>query len=68
MIAAERETAGACGGSGDAAARGAAGWLRLAAAPTSSIMTLLNGLLGGGPPDMPCMAASPLTAWSRCTY
>lgn len=42
----------------------AAGWLRLAAAPTFAIMALLTGVLGGGAPDMLCSAAqdaSPLT-------
>ncbi len=58
MIAAQHETAGAA--SGDAAALGAADWLSLAAAPTFAIMALLTGILGGGPPDMPCSAASPL--------
>ena len=42
----------------------AAGWLRLAAAPTFAIMALLTGVLGGGPPDVLCSAAqnaSPLS-------
>jgi hypothetical protein len=59
---------GACGAirheSGNAAALGAADWLRLAAAPTFAIMALLTGVLGGGPPDMLCSAAqdaSPLS-------
>ena len=43
--------------SGGAAALGAADWLCLAAAPTFAIMALLTGVLGGGPPDMPGMAA-----------
>ena len=46
------------------AARGAADWLCLAAAPTFAIMALLTGVLGGGPPDMLCSAAqdaSPLS-------
>ena len=63
MIATQRETAGACAGSGNAAALGAAGWLCLAAAPTFAIMALLT-VLGGGPPDMLCAAAqgaSPLS-------
>ena len=54
--------AGACGGSGHAAARGVADWLSFAAAPTFAFMALLT-VLGGGP-DMPCSAghdASPLT-------
>jgi hypothetical protein len=49
---------------GNAAARGAADWLCLAAAPTFAIMALLTGVLGGGPPDMLCSAAqdaSPLS-------
>jgi hypothetical protein len=50
--------------SGDAAADGAADWLRLAAAPTFAVMALLTGVLGGGPADMLCssaQAASPLS-------
>jgi hypothetical protein len=43
--------------SGHAAARGAADWLCLAAAPTFAIMALLTGVLGGGTPDMLCSAA-----------
>jgi hypothetical protein len=42
------------------ATRGAADWLCLAAAPTFAIMALLTGVLGGGPQDMLCAAASPL--------
>ena len=48
---------------GGAAARGAADWLCLAAAPTFAIMALLT-VLGGGPPDMLCagaLDASPLS-------
>jgi hypothetical protein len=45
---------------GRAAARGAADWLSLAAAPTFAIMALLTGVLGGGPLDMLC-SASPLS-------
>ena len=48
---------------GGAAARGAADWLCLAAAPTFAIMALLT-VLGGGPPAMLCSAAqdaSPLS-------
>jgi hypothetical protein len=55
---------GACAGSGDAAALGAADWLSLAAAPTFAIMALLTGVVGGGPLDMLCSVApdaSPLT-------
>jgi hypothetical protein len=55
-VAARRETAG--GGSGSAAVRGAADWLGLAAAPTFAMMALLTGVLGGGPPDLLCSAAS----------
>ena len=61
---AQRETAGACAGSGDAAALGAADWLSLVAGPTFAIMALLTAVLGGGPLDMLCSAAqdaSPLT-------
>ena len=64
MIATQRETAGTCAESGNAAALGAADWLCLAAAPTFAIMALLTGVLGGGPADMLCSAAqgaSPLT-------
>jgi uncharacterized membrane protein YeiH len=49
---------------GNAAARGAAGWLSLAAAPTFAIMALLTGVSGGGARDMLCAAgqdASPLS-------
>ena len=49
---------------GQSAARGAADWLSLAAAPTFAIMALLTGILGGGPGDMLCSAAqdaSPLS-------
>ena len=37
-----------------AAARGAADWLCLAAAPTFAIMALLTGIQGGGAADMIC--------------
>ena len=43
--------------SNDAAARGAADWLCLAAAPTFAIMALLTGVLGDGPLDMLCSRA-----------
>src|SRR5262245_60765794 len=46
------------------AARGAADWVCLAAAPTFAIMALLTGVLGGGPQDLFCSAAqdaSPLS-------
>jgi hypothetical protein len=47
----------------NAAALGAADWLRLAAAPTFAIMALLTGVVGGGPADSLCSTApaSPLT-------
>jgi hypothetical protein len=57
-VAARRETAGASVGSGPTAARGAAEWLGLAAAPTFAIMALLTGVLGGGPSDLLCAAAN----------
>jgi hypothetical protein len=41
--------------------RGAADCLSLAAAPTFALMALLTAVLGGGPLDMLCGAASPLT-------
>jgi CBS domain containing-hemolysin-like protein len=64
MIATQHETTGACAGSGNAAALGAADWLSLAAAPSFAIMTLLTGVLGGSMPDVLCSAAqnaSPLS-------
>jgi hypothetical protein len=64
MIAAQRETAGAGAGDGNAAALGAADWLCLAAAPTFAIMALLTSVVGGGGPDVLCAAAqdaSPLS-------
>ena len=64
MIATQRETVGACAGSSNAAALGAADWLCLAAAPTFAIMALLTRVVGGGQPDMLCSAArdaSPLS-------
>jgi hypothetical protein len=64
MIGTQREPAGGCAGSGNAAALGAADWLCLAAAPTFAIMALLTGALGGGPPDILCSStqdASPLS-------
>jgi hypothetical protein len=54
--------AAACAGSGNVAARGVAGWLSLAAAPTFAFMALLAVL--GGNPDRLCSAGhdgSPLT-------
>lgn len=44
----------ASGGGGEAAARGVAKWLSLAATPTFAIMALLTGIGGGGPTDMLC--------------
>ena len=46
---------------GGAAARGAADWLYLAAAPTFAIMALLTAVLGGGSPLCSTASASPLT-------
>src|SRR5262245_34240793 len=46
--------------SGRRAARPAAEWLGLAAAPTFAIMALLTSVFGGGQPDILCGAASPL--------
>jgi hypothetical protein len=46
-----------------AAARGAADWLHLAAAPTFAVMAVLSGTFGGAP-DMLCASmhhASPLS-------
>ena len=56
-VAARRDAAGPSAGSGPTAARGAADWLGLAAAPTFAIMALLTGVRGGGQPDMLCSAA-----------
>ena len=64
MIATQRETAGACAGSGNVAALGAADWLCLAAAPSFAIAALLTCVLGDGRADMLCSAAphaSPLS-------
>ena len=49
---------------GNAAVRGAADWLGLAAAPTFAIMALLTGILGGGPQDMLCSAAPDMSPLS----
>jgi hypothetical protein len=57
MIATQHETAGGRSGSGDTGARGAAGWLSLAAAPTFAVMALLTVVLGGGAADPLCSAA-----------
>jgi hypothetical protein len=45
------------------AARGAADWVSLAAAPTFAVMALVTGVLGGGPQNMFCAAqdAPPLS-------
>jgi hypothetical protein len=51
MIGIRNET----GRRGHAAALGAAGWLRLAAAPTYAVMAMLTCLPGGGA-DMMCSA------------
>jgi hypothetical protein len=48
------------GESGNPAALGAADWLCLAAAPTFAIMALLTDIRGG-PMDMLCADASPLS-------
>lgn len=48
---------------GNAAFRGPANWLCLAATPTFAIMALPTGIFGGNPLDMLCMGsrdASPL--------
>jgi hypothetical protein len=45
-----------CDAEGAAAARGAADWLHLAAAPTFALMALMTGVLGGGPVDVLCSA------------
>jgi hypothetical protein len=59
---------GACGAihheNGNVTARGAAGWLSLAAAPTFATMALLTGVFGGGPPDMLCSAAQDMSLLS----
>lgn len=49
---------------GDALARGAAGWLRLAAAPTFAAMALVTAVFEGSSQDVLCSAAqhaSPLS-------
>ena len=50
--------AASCDDEGAAAALGIAKWLCLAATPTFAIMALMTGVLGGGPMDMLCSAAS----------
>jgi hypothetical protein len=57
MTTARRGPAGGCAGGGEARVRGAAHWLRLAAAPTFAIMALLTGIHGDGMPDVLCSAA-----------
>lgn len=57
MIATQRETAGACAGTGNGTALGAAEWLSLAAAPTFAIMALLTAVVGNGAMDSLCLAA-----------
>jgi hypothetical protein len=64
VMATRHGAAGACAGSRNAAALGAADWLCLAAAPTFAIMALLTGVLGGDAADLLCSAtqdASPLS-------
>jgi hypothetical protein len=56
MMTTRRDVARNSGASGNAAARGLAYWLSLAAAPTFAIMALLTGVVGGGSPDMLCSA------------
>jgi hypothetical protein len=56
-VVTQDENAGACVGSGNAAALGAVDWLCLAAAPTFAIMALLAGVPGGGQPHMLCSGA-----------
>jgi hypothetical protein len=60
MSAIQLEAAGGRAGGAEATARGAADWLRFAAAPTFAVMALLAAASGGGMPDMLCSAA----AWS----
>lgn len=57
IIARQREPAGACAGSGNAAALGAADWLHLAAAPAFAIMALLTCIVGNATPNILCSAA-----------
>jgi hypothetical protein len=61
MVAAQREVAG--DGRGDVAARNAADWISLAAAPTFALMALLTGILGGPAHIIcsPAQGASPLS-------
>ena len=49
------------GGPATPGPHGAAECLSLAAAPTFAVMALVTAVLGGGPLDMLCGAASPLT-------
>jgi hypothetical protein len=48
-------------GEGGAVVSGIIRWLSLAAAPTFAIMALLSSVLGSGPLDALCSAASPLS-------
>ncbi len=64
MIATQSPIAGETGRSGETALRGAADWLRLAAAPVFAMMALLTGALDDGAADRLCAAthhASPLS-------
>ena len=54
MIATHHQVAGAGEASGGRPARKAADLLGLAAAPTFALMAVLNGVSGGGAPDMLC--------------
>ncbi|HWO73414.1 MAG TPA: hypothetical protein VNN21_07635 [Dehalococcoidia bacterium] len=53
--------------SGHAAARGAADWLHLAAAPAFATMALLTAVLGGGQPDILCSGANHASPLSGMT-
>jgi hypothetical protein len=52
----DRDSADACGSSGDGTALGVAGWLCLAASPTFAVMALLTGVQSSGRPDIFCSA------------
>ena len=58
MIATRREAACGRAGNVDATGRGAVRWLSLAAAPTFAIMALLTAVVGGGPLEALCSAAT----------
>jgi hypothetical protein len=47
-----------CDDEGNAAAAGVVRWLSLAAAPTFAVMALLTAVVGSGPLDTLCSAAS----------